>query len=198
MLESMLDPELLAPEKIRGLLRSEYDELVKLGVFEDQRIELLRGQLVEMSPQESPHANAVSWLGHKLSRLLHMRHWEVRVQVPFAASIDSEPEPDITVTRHVRDRDDHPTTASLLIEVADSSIRKDRSIKREIYADAGVPEYWVVDLTTWTIDVFTKPARSGYLLVERFDRNGTIRSKRVPNVVIRVRDIPGFTPKRRR
>ena len=102
------------------------------------------------------------------------------------------------MTRHVRDRDDHPTTASLLIEVADSSIRKDRTIKREIYADAGVPEYWVVDLTTWTIDVFTKPARSGYLLVERFDRNGTIRSKRVPNVVIRVRDIPGFTPKRRR
>ena len=89
MLESMLDPELLAPEKIRGLLRSEYDQLVELGVFANQRIELLRGQLVEMSPQESPHANRVWWLGHKLSRLLHMRHWEVRVQLPFAASIDS-------------------------------------------------------------------------------------------------------------
>lgn len=194
----MLDPELLAPERIRGLLRTEYDELVKLGVFEDQRIELLRGQLVEMSPQESPHANAVWWLGHKLSRLLGMRHWEVRAQLPFAASIDSEPEPDIMITRHVRGREDHPTTVSLLIEVADSSVRKDRTIKREIYAEAGVPEYWVVDVNSWVVDVYTKPSPTGYLETRRLGRGGTLRPKRVPGVAIRVRDIPGFAPKRRR
>jgi Uma2 family endonuclease len=151
-----------------------------------------------MSPQESPHANAVWWLSHKLSRLLDMRHWEVRPQLPFAATIDSEPEPDITVTRHVRARREHPTAASLLIEVAESSIRKDRTIKREIYAEAGVPEYWVVDVNSWVIDVYSKPSPNGYLESRHVGRGGTLRPRHVPGVAIRVRDIPGFAPKRRR
>jgi Uma2 family endonuclease len=197
MLESMLDPELLAPEKIRGLLRSEYDRLVDLGVFEDQRIELLRGQLVERGPQKRPHADAVWWLAHTLSRKLDIRHWEVRPQLPFAATDDSEPEPDIMITRRVR-RGHHPTTASLLIEVAESSVRKDRTIKRDIYAEAGVPEYWVVDVASWTVEVYTGPSAKGYLESKRVKHGGTLRPKHVPGVVIRVRDIPGFAPKRHR
>src|SRR5262245_56158009 len=103
-LEPMLDRELLAPDRIRGLLRSEYDKLVEVGVFEGQRIELLRGQLVERPRQSPPHANALAWMSHKLARALDMRDWEVRPLAPFAATTDSEPEPDITVTRHLRNR----------------------------------------------------------------------------------------------
>jgi len=178
-------------------MRSEYDELVNLGFLIGEPIELLRGQLVEMSPQKDPHGDAVWWLGHRLSRLLDMRYWEVRQQLPFAATDDSEPEPDIFVTRHVR-RDDHPTTARLLIEVAESSLRKDRTIKHEIYAEAGVPEYWIVDVKNRVVDVYTKPSPKGYLETKRVGRGGTLRPRHVPGVAIRVRNIPGFAPKRRR
>jgi Uma2 family endonuclease len=198
MLETMLDPELLAPEKIRGLLRSEYDRLVELGVFANQRIELLRGQLVEMSPQDAPHASAVEWLTHVLARKLSVRDWEVRPQLPFAATVDSEPEPDIMITRRTSRRRAHPRSASLLIEIADSSIHKDRTIKRSIYAEVGVPEYWVVDLTIWVVDVYTSPGKHGYRRMLRHDRTATLRPTRVPGVAIRVRDIPGFAAKRRR
>jgi Uma2 family endonuclease len=198
MLDSMLDPAQIAPAKIRPLLRQEYDRLVDLGAFRDERIELLRGHLVEMSPQGLPHADTVSWLCHFLARALDQARWEVRPQVPFAATADSEPEPDIAVTRHVRSRRSHPNKASLVIEVADSSLLRDRTIKREIYAEAGVPEYWIVDVLSRTIEVFTKPERGSYTRSKTFDHTAVLRPRRVPGVELVAADIPGFAPRRRR
>jgi Uma2 family endonuclease len=198
MLDSMLDPAQIAPAKIRPLMRREYDRLVDQGWFRRERIELLRGQLVEMSPQGMPHSDVACWLGHYLSRALEMRYWEVRQAMPFAATDDSEPEPDITVTRHLRRRRSHPTTAALLIEVADSSLLRDRTIKHEIYAEAGVPEYWIVDVKSRTVEVLTKPERGRYARTQTFDHTAVLCPKRVPGVSIRIAEIPGFAPKRRR
>ncbi len=96
-LDPMLDFTQLPPGRIRPLRRAEYDKLIELGVFEeDEKIELLHGFLVAMSPQGTPHAAVGARLAEVLTRILGDRA-HVRCQFPFAASEDSEPEPDIAV-----------------------------------------------------------------------------------------------------
>jgi Uma2 family endonuclease len=197
MLDPMLDPAEIARARIRPLRRREYDQLIELGAFQDEPIQLLRGQLVEMSPQGEEHADALSWLCHRLSRGLDLEHWEVRPQVPFAATDDSEPEPDIMVTRRRRRRG-HPKIAELVIEVSNTSLLIDRTIKRSIYADAKVPEYWIVDVNARVIEVFTNPKSGDYAKVVEVDRSGVLRPKHVPGVRFAVADIPGFGKRGRR
>lgn len=86
----MLDPELLEPEALRKLTRREYDKLVELGFFEDERVELLCGMLVTMSPQGGPHATISNWFAQELTLRLG-RDFDVRAHSPYAASDDSEP-----------------------------------------------------------------------------------------------------------
>jgi len=191
----MLVPADVAPAKLRPLLRSEYDQLVDLGAFVDQKIELLRGQLVEMSPQGEEHGDAVWWLGHHLSRMLDPRDWEVRTQLPFAATSDSEPEPDVFITRgrRHRSRQGHPSVAELVIEVARSSQRLDRTVKRRLYAEANVPEYWIVDVHARVVEIFTQPADGDYLQVRQV-ASGFVEAMHVPGVRIAVDHIPGIAP----
>ena len=158
MLESMLDPAMLAPEKLRPLLRREYEQLVELGVFEDERIELLRGQLVTMSPQGPPHATVTARLAQHLIRALD-DSFDVRSHSPFAATDDSEPEPDVSVSRRQR---------------------------RRAYAENDTPEYWVFDLRTKTVFVHTRPANGTYTLVEKRGRGDVLRPTRLPGLALSV------------
>jgi len=176
MLQAMFDPELLAPETFRRFTRREYDRLVDLGVFEDERIELLRGMLVTMSPQGGPHATISSWLHQEIVLRLG-RDFDVRGHCPYAATDDSEPEPDISVSRRIAGLLEHPTQPLLVIEVADSSIRKDRKIKAPIYAEAGAPEYWLVDISgdELQVEVHTQPTPQGYRSVEILRDGDTLR-----------------------
>lgn len=189
---TMFDPDLLSPEAIRKLTRREYDKLVDLGIFEDERIELLRGMLVKMSPQGSAHATITSWLVHTFSQALDVKAFDVRGHCPFAATDDSEPEPDISVSRRRLGTLDHPDTALLLIEVAESSLRKDRKLKAPIYGEARVPEYWIVDISgkDLSVDVHTGPTNDGYRFVETLRDGDTLRPTKLPNVEIAVGDIP--------
>jgi Uma2 family endonuclease len=187
-LEPMLDPDEIAPERIRGLRRVEYDRLVDLGVFEDEKIELLCGVLVEMSPQGTRHAA----VGRRLTELLMFalgRRAMVGCQFPFAAGEFSEPEPDIAVTPRSDDESEHPARAFLIIEVAESSIRKDRGLKAAIYAAAGVPEYWVVDLNQNHIEIFTGPGPDGYAERRRAARGERLRLVEFPDVELAVDEI---------
>ncbi|MGE3543008.1 MAG: Uma2 family endonuclease [Kofleriaceae bacterium] len=187
----MFDPELLTPDAIRRLSRREYDQLVALGVFEDERVELLRGMLVTMSPQGGPHATISSWLVQRLVRLLDDSH-DVRGHCPYAASDDSEPEPDISVSRRVPGMLEHPTSSLLVIEVAESSIKKDRRIKSSIYGEATVPEYWIVDISgdELSVDVHTGPTSRGYRHVETLRDGDVLRPTRLGGIEIPVIEIP--------
>jgi Uma2 family endonuclease len=114
----------------------------------------------------------------------------VRPQLPFAASDDSEPEPDLAVVREDYSLRDHPSEVLLLIEVADSSLRKDRGIKRAIYAENGVPEYWILDVATMTVEVYTRPIGGNYADV-RVARDGDVlRPIHLTTVAIAVSQIP--------
>ena len=188
-LEEMLDPELLRPETIRPLSRREYDKLVELGVFEDERVELLRGVLVTMSPQGGPHAGIAAWFAQRLIRALDPSY-DVRSHSPFAADDYSEPEPDVSVSRRASSLLEHPATALLLIEVSDSSIRKDRKIKVPIYAEAGVPEYWIVDVNETIVEVHSRPQQGKYTSVVRIDRTGVLRPIELTETSIPVGEIP--------
>lgn len=184
MLETML-----VPQATKLMSRLEYDRLVERGMLVDEPIELLRGRLVTVMPQGTRHGNVVAWLGRELTLALG-RRFMVRQQLPLAATDDSEPEPDLAVTREEPDRRSHPSTALLVIEVADSSLERDRADKAPIYAQAGVPEYWIVDVKTATVEVRTHPTPDGYLRVARLGRGDALRPTRLEGIAIPVAELP--------
>jgi len=185
---SPLDPERLPPETIRPLKRVEYDHLVELGAFQDERVELLYGWLVAMSPQGAAHSFVVRELLNLLAVALAGRA-KVQVQAPLAASDESEPEPDLAVLPPASYVDDHPTTAHLVVEVADSSRTKDLTVKARLYAEMAVPEYWVADLARGMLVVHREPAIDRYAEVRTYSRDGEVALLRFPDVVVRIADI---------
>lgn len=153
--------------RVRPLRRTEYDVLVEQGAFEpDERIQLLDGELVAMSPQSAPHAAIVEALTERLVPAL-VGTARVRVQLPLAAGEHSEPEPDLAVVPADEPRDRHPERALLVIEVADATLPLDLDRKARIYAAAGVPVYWVIDVAGGIVHVHTDPAGESYATVTR-------------------------------
>jgi len=197
MLETMFDLSVLGPERVRPLRRLEYEALVERGLFGDERIELLRGVLVEMSPQGQPHSRITAWLAQWFSRAVEFSRYDVRSHSGFAASDDSMPEPDVSISLRTADGG-HPTKALLLVEVAETSLAKDRSIKTEIYAQAGVPEYWIVNVRKHTVEVLTRPSRDGYGRVVTREAGDVLRPSRLRGIAIAVGDIPWTSRTRKR
>ena len=187
--DSVLVPEDLALERLRPIRRVEYERMVEVGLLtEDDRVELLRGFLVTMSPQKAPHAGVIE----RLDRLFQSRLGDrasVRVQLPLALSDDSEPEPDLALVTPGDHDETHPRTALLVVEVADTTLRKDRRIKAALYAAAGIPEYWVVNLLDRVIEVHAEPGASGYATIASRSRGQSIRLVTVPDCEIAVADI---------
>lgn len=148
--------------RVRPLRRREYDLLIEQGAFTpDERVQLLEGELVEMSPQGARHAALIEALTGRLVPALVDRY-RVRVQLPLAAGEHSEPEPDLAVVSPDEPRDRHPEHALLVIEVSDESLRLDLGRKASIYAAAGVPAYWVVDVGREVVHVHTEPMDGVY------------------------------------
>ena len=177
-----------AAEVIRPLRRVEYDQLVALGAFQDERIELLEGALVAMSPIGAPHNGAVQKLNRLLVLALEGRA-AVRCQSSFAALEFSEPEPDFAVVPPGDYDLDHPSEAYLIIEVSESSLAMDRGKKLRLYASCAVPEYWVVNLPERCIEVYTGPIAGAYSHVERYERGQSIRWLAFPDVIVAVADV---------
>jgi Uma2 family endonuclease len=180
----------LAPERVRPLRRVEYERLVAEGLFGDERIELLGGVIVEMSPQDPRHAFAIERLTAVLGPLVVGRA-RLRVQLPFAASSDSLPEPDVALVPVGDYSDAHPDRALLVIEVANTSLRKDRLLKGEIYARAGVPEYWIVNLVDRRIEVYTGPSEGAYAKVSSASPGDALSIAALGNVTLPVSDVLG-------
>jgi Uma2 family endonuclease len=149
----------LALARTRRWTRVEYERLVTLGVFQPgERLELLDGLLVLREPQGSRHAAAVRRVLAALRRVLGDA-WQIDSQLPIALDPDSEPEPDVAVVPRDPDayRSAHPSHAVLVVEVADTSYRIDREHKAGLYARAGIPDYWIVDLARDTLEVHRDP-----------------------------------------
>jgi Uma2 family endonuclease len=148
--------------RIRRWTRAEYERVVELGVFRpDERLELLDGLLVVREPQGRRHAAAIRRVLAALHRALG-EAWQIDSQLPVALDDASEPEPDVAVVERDRHayRDAHPSRAVLIVEVADRSYRTDHEYKASLYARAGVPEFWIVDLAHDTLEVHRDPDAS--------------------------------------
>lgn len=129
---------------------------------EDDRVELLNGQLAEVSPQGPQHSGIGQWLASQLIRGIDPGVAGVRVQLPLRFAPLSEPEPDIAIVPAGFYTREHPTRAMLVIEIAKSSRRLDLGVKAEVYAAAAVPQYWVVDIAARTVHVHRSPAGCAY------------------------------------
>jgi Uma2 family endonuclease len=178
----------IAPERVRPLRRVEYEAMVGQGLFANERIELLEGVIVEMSPQNPRHAAVVERLTNQLARLVGNRA-SLRVQLPLAVSDESMPEPDLALVPFGDYDRAHPTAAWLVVEVADASLRKDRRVKAEVYARAGVGEYWVVNLIDERIEVHAEITGSTYNSITSVRAGESIRLRQFPDVEIAVADI---------
>lgn len=184
----MLDPVAISPSEIRPLRRAEYELMVQQGLFEDERIELLRGALVTMSPQGTRHSETIKRLNRILMFALDHRA-DVLVQAPLAVADDSEPEPDVALVPARDYSAEVPSQAFLVIEVAETSLRKDRGVKAALYAGARIPEYWIVDLAADVIEVHTEPRGESYAVVTRRARGETIALVAFPDVRVAVIDV---------
>jgi len=141
--------------------RSEYYRLAEMGFFENERVELLRGEVVEMSPQDPLHAGAVENANNTLSSLFGTE-FSVRVQLPLSAMKESEPEPDLLLLKSsdassFRKNRTHPNTGQLVVEVARTSLNYDRFEKGSLYAQIGIQEYWIINLEDFVLEVFIEP-----------------------------------------
>jgi len=169
------------------LTRAEYEALVRRGALDDAHVELLYGRLVSMSPQGEPHTYSVSQLMTLLVRALGDRA-RVRVQAPFAAPDASEPEPDVAVVDPGDYLDGHPRTARLIVEVAETSLARDRA-KARLYASAGVAEYWIVNLAEQLIEVHRGPRADDYATVTRHGRDDVLHLFSFGDIPVRVGDV---------
>ena len=171
-----------------------YQRLAELGVLrEDDRVELIAGQVVEMTPIGDAHASCVRRLNRLFARTL-LDVAVIDVQDPLVLGQHDAPQPDVTL---LKPRDDayphHPGPADtlLVVEVADTSIVYDRDVKIPLYARAGIPEAWLVDLTADRIQVYREPAGGEYASVRSVPRGDTIALVAFPTVTISVDEVLG-------
>jgi len=174
---------------------TEYYRMAEAGILsEDDRVELIEGEIVIMSPIGSPHSACID----RLTRLLVYGAGEaaiVRVQNPIHLSDYSEPQPDLCLLKPREDfyADHHPTPSDVLIviEVADTSLAYDQTVKATLYAKAGIAEYWLVDLNHDLITVYTQPVNGYYRNSQRFGRGDSLSSAAIPGLTLTVDDMLG-------
>ena len=149
-----------APLTVRRWKRVEYDRLVELGAFDREPIELIGGELIVAEPQGIYHASAIQRVDYAVRAVLPPG-WVVRVQSPVSLDDESEPEPDVAVLAGTLEdyRHAHPTRPRLVVEVAESSLTFDRRDKGSLYARAGLPEYWIVNLVDRVLETYRDPQR---------------------------------------
>ena len=152
--------------------RRSYAKLVDAGVFQPgERVELIEGEILQMSPEKSRHAAVIDLVNETL-RAAFGPGFVIRIQHPLAVDARSEPEPDLAVVPGgPRDfLDAHPSSAMLVVEVADTSLSFDRETKSRIYAQAQIPAYWIVNLRDDVVEVFEQPASGRYLRYSTLDQ----------------------------
>lgn len=166
----------------------EYHRMIASGILDNRRVELLKGEIVEMPPEAHAHAYFSSEAGEYLIRLLGDRVM-IRGAKPITLPNNSEPEPDIAIVqrlgREYLKHHPYPENVFWLIEYSDSSLDKDLETKSKVYAEVRIPEYWVVNLKKRQLIVFRDPQDGEYASKSTFT-GGTIYPLAFPDVAVSV------------
>jgi Uma2 family endonuclease len=179
----------------RRITAEEYHRMAEAGILgPEERVELLDGEIIQMSPINPPHNSTVMRLSDWFIPRLHGRAI-VSVQGSFRLTPFSEPEPDIAVLRY---REDFYATAHagpqdvlLIVEVADTSLRYDRDRKLPRYAAEGIPDAWIADVNRKRLSVYREPTPDGYQQVLTLTRRATIAPLAFPDLELRWEDVFG-------
>ncbi|MBI3801267.1 MAG: Uma2 family endonuclease [Deltaproteobacteria bacterium] len=169
--------------------RDEFQHLAMSGLFAGEKVELIDGVVIAMSPQNTPHAATVNRLNYQLMRLCGSEVY-LRVQSPVALGDYNQPEPDLALCApdplDYAEAHPRPEQIFLLIEVADASLRQDRQRKARLYARSGIPQYWVVDLARRRVEVMTSPHRAAerYVRVRIFRAGQTVALPQGPRIAV--------------
>ncbi|HZU78100.1 MAG TPA: Uma2 family endonuclease [Dehalococcoidia bacterium] len=171
----------------------EYDAMIAAGVLhEDERVELIEGRIVQMAPIGIKHAVCTDETARALIERLGRRVY-VRIQGPLLLAPGSEPEPDIIVARPgaERYRSAHitPQDVLLVIEVADTTLRYDREVKGRLYAEAGIADYWVLDLKGSRLLVLREPREGRYRQTTILRPGGSVSPLAFPELTLSVSDL---------
>jgi len=173
----------------------EFYRMAEIGIFtEDDRVELIEGDIIELDPVTPLHASCVMRFNHFLGRKTN-NEYIMSVHNPVRLNEYSETLPDISLLKR---RDDfyaggHPTPPDvlLIIEVADTSLDYDRNIKVPLYARAGIPEVWVVDLASEAVEVFVEPQKGAYQTIRTAKRGESITAQEIASLTISIDTILG-------
>ena len=177
----------------RLLTLDEYHTMGAAGVLkEDDRIELIEGEMIEMAPIGSRHMAKVNWLARLLSLCVGDQAI-LSVQNPIALPPHNEPQPDFTLLKPRADYYEGKLPGAedilLVIEVSDTTLVYDRDSKMPIYARHGIVEAWLVDIQAQTVSIYQEPGKNGYRRLLTPARNESITPQLLPNVVVRLTDL---------
>ena len=195
-MKAVVEEQAAAPQPHSDLPRrrftvAEYHRMAEAGILmEDDPVELIAGEIIEMSPTGQRHIRAVN----RLTRLLHQLCGDdvtISVQNPIRLADNSEPEPDIVVLRGTDGGTANVADVLLVIEVAETSRDYDRNVKFPMYAAAGIPESWLFDLAGVAIERHTEPHEGGYRQITIARRGESIASTVLPGVTFSVDAILG-------
>jgi Uma2 family endonuclease len=186
--------------RLRRWTRDEYYRLAEAGIFRpDERLELINGEIIEhVSPIGSPHSNTVIKAFHRLTEAFGPDFY-INIGEPVPTDDSGEPEPDLIVAAGmVDDYADHhpgPSDIRLVVEVSDSSLSYDRRTKAPLYSDAGIPEYWIINVQARRVEVYRDPSpAAGYRTVAEYSETDTVTPLFAPNASI---SIAAMLPRKR-
>ena len=169
----------------------EYLHMAEAGILTKRdRVELLDGEIVEMTPIGRSHAISVAALNRALVTGVGS-HAVIWPQLTIRLSTRSAPEPDLAVLRRRSYREAYPTSDDvlLIVEVSDSTLRRDRELKLPLYAAAGIPEYWIVDVQNETVEVYKDPAGPTFASVRQCRSGESFSPSAFPDLRISVDEI---------
>jgi Uma2 family endonuclease len=169
----------------------DYHQMIETGLLNERKVELICGEIIEMSPEGAPHSSYCGEIGEYLRKILGDRA-KVREAHPITLSNSSEPEPDLAIVKIrstlYRDRHPYPEDIFWVIEIANSTVAKDIGMKKDLYADAGIEEYWVLNLPESVLLVFRDLTISGYQSTTSFT-SGMISPLAFPDVSIDIQKL---------
>jgi len=179
----------------RPLTVAEYHRMEEAGILtEDDRVELIEGQLIAMSPIGSDHSGTVNSLTRALVRAVGDRG-VVAVQNPVHLDDLNEPQPDFSVLKpradDYRRATPRPHEVLLIVEVANTSLHYDRAVKRTLYAHHGIPEFWIVNLAAGEVEVCRQPSGDSYASIIRVGRDGVLEPELLTGATIPVAALIG-------
>lgn len=181
--------------KLRKWTQKEYYQMAELGFFHGRRVELIEGKVIEMAAMKSAHATGLALVERILAAVFSVNHI-VRTQMPMDFGKTNAPEPDAAVIKGgIRDfSESHPKTAELIIEVSDSTLRYDRTVKVGLYAQNKIREYWILNLKSRGLEVYRQPKKDKklgfiYQEIQILSEDDSVSPLAAPDAKIKIADL---------